>query len=971
MNKTKKDMMPDAFESLLLEAVVSDFETNVEIKKSVEMNANYVTSMPIGFAIEQQAKEKITQIINSSKKPFYYHFKIILITSIVGIISYFTYQAITNTTPNSSASPANPQQNILPIAHTDSIENTEIIKIDTLKSEISKDILKQKQSIIIVDSIPEENLSNNNFGNKSIPKQYHGSRYIDDFDPEYAKDLHPDGDDPLKIVVDDYRLNGYIVKMHPWNEFIDKRDKIITESNKSGGRKEFREHTSIPIYSGVPFKKGLENVSYISINENTKNRIIDVQNNSLRFKLPEGLKYYFSDKSLYEKEYKFSNEQLNKLQPFYISNTEIRNIDYREFLHWVLKYNGKDNITELNDLSEEELQYFTYSFNNPIPEYEEKYGNNSINVFPKNDCWSTDFKHSYNEPMTQMYYWHPAYNSYPVVGVSYWQALAYLDWLTWVWQTRLDKQGIDYEITFDLPYDYEWELAADKILESMAVYGSHDNIICDLDLEYKGDIEFRKAIGLYTNDYTVGNIFTSPVDIETPMAPENETDIKNLEGNVSEWLKESYSKTWKATRSEYIQKIEKYQKPGYELLLATEEYFNKTRNNEDGQLVRGANWFDNRQTDRTHFVSKSLFAKCYVSPSEQHSTLGFRYVVRVRLKDQDKAMKKIEILGRNMPEIDYSLLEAESKKDYYPDPEGFKFIPPGSFNYKGETASVQGLWAKETEVCNLSWLIFLNYLIENNRYEDLEQCIPNDPRWKIKMNLETDTVLTKNKFDKTYLYKHLPFTKKFIAENNIKDIPLSYFAFEPVVGISHRAAQLFAIWLSKMTNSSEGYYVEFRLPTEKEWEYMAAAGLKHVPYAWGGPYTRNYRGLFLAKFRTNIWEENKLMGDTTKTKQIEKSVFDDIVKNQNSEFTKHVSDSNWYNPNNPNLIGSFTENEWGLYDMCGNAAEMINTPNKTKGGSWASGAYFIQITNEEKWDGNASDCVGFRLVRTFLGKHEE
>ncbi len=975
MNKMTKDMMPDAFESLLLETIVSDFNTNIEIQKSVDMNANYISSMPIDLAIEHQAKEKIEQIINSNKKPFLYYFKIVLMISIVGIISYFAYQTLTNTSSTPLA-PSNPSQNTLPIVSIDTTVEIETETIDTaiIAKQNQFNIPKSNNKQIETFPLEEETekYTNSEYGSASIPKPYYGSRYVDDFDPEYANDLHPDGDDPLKVVVGDYQLNGYIVKMHPWSEFDDDGNRIISgEDDNNIKYKELRAHTSIPIYSGIPFKKGLENVSYISINESTENNKVTIQDNPLRYLLPEGLKYYFNIETLYEKNYSYTEEQLDKLQPFYISNTEIRNIDYREFLRWVLKYNGKDNIKELYDLSEDELQYFTYSFHNPNPEYEATNGNSSINVFPQNDCWTSDFKYSYNEPMSKMYFWHPAYNEYPVVGVSYWQALAYLDWLTWVWQTRLDEQNINYEITFDLPYDYEWELASEKILESMAIYGSHDNIICDLDLENKGDIEFRQAIGLYTNDYSVGSFFTSPVSIETPMSPENKTDIKNLEGNVSEWLKESYSASWKDFRVKYIKDIEKHEKPGYELLLATEEYFNRTRNNVDGKLVRGANWFDNRQTDRTHFVSKSLFAKCYASPSEQHSTLGFRYVVRVRLKDENKSLKKTEVLGRNMPVIDYTLLKIEHKKNFTPDPEGFKFIPPGSFNYKDTTVSIQGFWGKETEVCNLSWMIFLNYLIESNRVEDLAMCIPNDPQWKIKMNLETDTVLTKRKFDKTNLYKYLPFTKKFMLENNIKDIPVTYFAFEPIVGISYDAARLFGNWLSRMSNSSNGYLVEYRLPHEAEFEYMARGGLNMCLYPWGGPYTRNYKGQFLAKYRTSNTIENEIMIDSTKIDYTNETALAETIENQNPEFTKFVSDSSWYSPNSPSLIGNFPENNWGLYEVAGNAAEMINVKTKTKGGSWASGAYFIQIENEEKWDGSPSDCVGFRIVRTFLLRERE
>lgn len=147
----------------------------------------------------------------------------------------------------------------------------------------------------------------------------------------------------------------------------------------------------------------------------------------------------------------------------------------------------------------------------------------------------------------------------------------------------------------------------------------------------------------------------------------------------------------------------------------------------------------------------------------------------------------------------------------------------------------------------------------------------------------------------------------------------------PVVNISKKAAEAYCQWLSDFWNKQQSeFLVEFRLPTEAEWEYAASSGnnLSTHPYPWTGIYCRNAKGLYLA--------QHKAFGLTYGPKQ----------------------------------TGSFFCNDYGLYNMSGNVAEMVADKNITKGGSWNSNEQEIKIQQQGKLE--VSPCVGFRPVMTFL-----
>jgi len=82
---------------------------------------------------------------------------------------------------------------------------------------------------------------------------------------------------------------------------------------------------------------------------------------------------------------------------FFMDETEVRNVDYREYLNWLSRVFVK----------------YPQVFQKALP-----------------DTLSWRRRLAYNEPYVEYYFRHPAYHNYPVVGVSWLQATDYCAWRT-------------------------------------------------------------------------------------------------------------------------------------------------------------------------------------------------------------------------------------------------------------------------------------------------------------------------------------------------------------------------------------------------------------------------------------------------------------------------------------------------------------------------------------------------------------
>ncbi len=80
---------------------------------------------------------------------------------------------------------------------------------------------------------------------------------------------------------------------------------------------------------------------------------------------------------------------------------------------------------------------------------------------PDSTLWTKYYPQAFNEPMKNMYAWHPAYDGYPVVNISKESAQAYCNWLTM--QYNNDPKRKYQKVEFLLPTEAEWQLSAGEL----------------------------------------------------------------------------------------------------------------------------------------------------------------------------------------------------------------------------------------------------------------------------------------------------------------------------------------------------------------------------------------------------------------------------------------------------------------------------------------------------------------------------
>jgi len=204
-------------------------------------------------------------------------------------------------------------------------------------------------------------------------------------------------------------------------------------------------------------------------------------------------------------------------------------------------YQGDDRVFDRNELDVRTLKYNYAEYqlrdasnfqNDKKKKRSDFITRDTLAIYPDTLVWLRNFSYSANEPYAQGYFSHPAFQYYPVVGVTWRQAKAFS-----VWRTRLQDAAAhdgrhlaQSRLPYDLPSESQFEYAArgGRIGTNYPWGGPYIK-------NAKGCLmaNFKPGRGDYTSD---GALYTVKVNSYAP----NDYGLYNMAGNVAEWTSSAY-----------------------------------------------------------------------------------------------------------------------------------------------------------------------------------------------------------------------------------------------------------------------------------------------------------------------------------------------------------------------------------------------------------------------------------------------
>ncbi len=246
----------------------------------------------------------------------------------------------------------------------------------------------------------------------------------------------------------------------------------------------------------------------------------------------------------------FYGKRIASVHGFYISQTEVTNREYREFVFYVrdsiahsllLHFMGESRNIDWSksiDWSDSRLETLMLAPEERIFGRKEMdpgkisyaidfFGKKeTVSIYPDTLVWIRDIANSNNEPLVQKYFSSALFDNYPVVGVNLKQAMAFCEWKTGQVERSLKAPASDsLKMIVRLPTSAEWESASFELKDSVILFNGNKGYNCNF-----GTITNRHGLTMkgFKDD---GYLYTSPVK-SFPAGPHGLFDMK---GNVAEW----------------------------------------------------------------------------------------------------------------------------------------------------------------------------------------------------------------------------------------------------------------------------------------------------------------------------------------------------------------------------------------------------------------------------------------------------
>lgn len=222
-----------------------------------------------------------------------------------------------------------------------------------------------------------------------------------------------------------------------------------------------------------------------------------------------------------------------------------------------------------------------------------------------------------------------------------------------------------------------------------------------------------------------------------------------------------------------------------------------------------------------------------------------------------------------------------------------------------------GIYVSKLETSNLDYRTFLNILRKTNQVELAEKC-------------RYDSTLWVKTFPSGFSQ---PMQDNYHWNNAFNDYP--------VVNIKHSSALAYCDWLTNLYSKWDKAQFKnaiFKLPSEAEWQAVVSAepsAANGYPWAGTGAFDENKKCLANIKFRNE----------------------------ENPEKPNYLKDGGFQTVN----VSSCNTTENGIYNLIGNASEMLEEEGKAKGGNWDSYLEECAADKTQIFEG-ADPRLGMRIM---------